>query len=287
MQPICETAIESSGHLHSNTESDRTSDSESIKDYAYNKTDYEDSSEDESITDLDEQLRQLEEENRFFRRIQEERINNLETRIGDDNMIRRQQTEIHSWLNYKFDKLMENVEAESRTILGQDALYTIWEEEEINPGSWETWPDSDYEPGPHPVMYESRDLICNYLTIQQGFDPYSEFPHLFLTEKPTELPPLREPMEIMQHKIEIMEGAEWHANYIPNYNRFQDQITEKVHNELETGRIISSKSSNTIIMFSQPKNNGKKARLILNCMLRNLKTHRHRIPMPNINQIID
>jgi len=101
------------------------------------------------------------------------------------------------------------MEVERRRILGQDALYTIWEEEEeINPWSWETWSDSDYEPGPDPVMYEGGDLICNHLTIQQGFDPSLEFPHLFPTEKPTELSLLREPMEIMQYIIEVIEGAE-------------------------------------------------------------------------------
>jgi len=54
MQPTCETASESSGHPCSDAESDRTCDSESIKDYAYDETDYEDSSENESTTDLDE-----------------------------------------------------------------------------------------------------------------------------------------------------------------------------------------------------------------------------------------
>ena len=42
MQPTCKTASEPSGHPHSDAESDRTSDSESIKDYAYEETDYED-----------------------------------------------------------------------------------------------------------------------------------------------------------------------------------------------------------------------------------------------------
>jgi len=63
MQPTCKTARDSSGHPHSDAESDRTSDSESIKDYAYDETDYEDSSDNESITDLDERLRQLDEKN--------------------------------------------------------------------------------------------------------------------------------------------------------------------------------------------------------------------------------
>jgi len=136
-------------------------------------------------------------------------------------------------------------------------------------------------------MHEGGDLICNHLTIQQGFDPYSAFPHLVPTEKPTELPPLREPMEIMQHKIEVIEGAEWHPNYIPSYDRFQNQIIEKINKQLETGRIIPSKSLNTIIMFTQQRKDGKKARFLLNCIPRNLKTHKDRMPMPSINQIID
>jgi len=84
---------------------------------------------------LDEKLEQLDEENRSFSRILDERIDNLEARMGDTNMIIREQPEIHPWLDYEFDELMENMEAERRRILGQDALYTIWkEEEEINPG---------------------------------------------------------------------------------------------------------------------------------------------------------
>jgi len=125
MQPTCETASESSAHSHSDAESDRTSDSESIKDYAYDETDYEDLSEKESIIDLYEQLRQLEEESRSLSRTLNKKLDSLETRMGDNNMIRRQQAEIHPWLDYEFDDLMESMEAERRRILGQDALYTI------------------------------------------------------------------------------------------------------------------------------------------------------------------
>jgi len=96
MQPTCETASESSGHPHSDAESDRTSDSESIKDYAYDETDYDDSLDNESITDLDNQLRQLDEENRTLSRNLQREIDNLETRMGDNNMIRRQQADIHT-----------------------------------------------------------------------------------------------------------------------------------------------------------------------------------------------
>jgi len=265
MQTTCETASESPAQPHSDAESDRTCDSESIKDYAYDETDYEETSDNESITDLDEQLRQLDEENKNLSRNLHQAIDKLEARMKDNNMIRRQQANIHPSLDYEFDVLMVNMEAERRKILGQVALYTIWEEEEeINSGSWDTWPDSKYKPGLDPVMYKGGDLICNHLTLQKGFDAYSEFPHLFPTEKPTELPPLREPMEIMQYKIEIIEGAEWHPNYIPSYDSFKDQITERVNKELEPGRIIPSKSLNTIIMFTQPKKDGKKARFLLN-----------------------
>jgi len=167
MQPTCETASESSAQPHSDAESDRTSDSEKNRDYTYDETDYEDLSDNESITDLDEQLRQLDKESRTLCRNLHQAIDNLEARVGDNNMIRRQQADIHPWLDYEFNELMESMEGERRRILGQDALYTIWEEEEeINPGSWETWSDSDYEPGLDPVMYESGELICNHLTIQ-------------------------------------------------------------------------------------------------------------------------
>jgi len=64
IQPICETTRELSANPHSDVESARNSDSEAIKDYVYDKTDYEHLSDNESITDLVEQLRQLEKENR-------------------------------------------------------------------------------------------------------------------------------------------------------------------------------------------------------------------------------
>jgi len=94
---------------------------------------------------LDGQLRQLDEESRTLSETLHETIDNLEARMGDNNMIRRQQADTHPWLDYELDELMQNMETERRKILGQDALYTIWEEEEeINPGSWQTWSDSDY-----------------------------------------------------------------------------------------------------------------------------------------------
>jgi len=40
-------------------------------------------------------------------------------------MIRKLQFEIHTWLAYKFEELMESMEAQRRRILGQGILYTI------------------------------------------------------------------------------------------------------------------------------------------------------------------
>jgi len=125
MQPKYVTASELLVNPHSDTESDRTSELESIKDYRYDKTDYEDSSDNESITDMDKQLKQLEVKSRSLSKTLDERIDNLKVRMRDNNMIRRQKAEIHSWLNYKFDELIESMEAERRTILEKDTLHTI------------------------------------------------------------------------------------------------------------------------------------------------------------------
>jgi len=95
MKPTCETASESTAQPQSDAGSGRISHSESIKDYAYVKTDYEHSSNNDSITNLDEQLRQLEEESRSLRRTLNEKIDNLEPRMKDNNIIIRQQAEIH------------------------------------------------------------------------------------------------------------------------------------------------------------------------------------------------
>jgi len=112
-------------------------------------------------------------------------------------------------------------------------------------------------------------------------------PHVFPTEEPTELLPLRKLSEIMQHKIEVVEGAEWHLHYIPSYDRFQDPITEKINKKFETGRIILAKSRNPIIIFTQLKKHGKKARFLLNCIPRKFKRHKVRMPILRIKQIID
>ena len=73
------------------------------------------------------------------------------------------------------------------------SYYTDIDESEIEEN------DSDYnniepssEIGPDPI-------VTNPLSTLVMYDAVGEFPELFPEEKPTELPRLREPLEIMQH----------------------------------------------------------------------------------------
>ena len=106
--------------------------------------------------------------------------------------------------------------------------------------------ESTNEVGPDPVT-------CNALTTLTMYDPTKEFPELFPDKKLTELPPLRYPMEIMQHRIDVIPDSHWSARFPSTYNQFKDQNTEKINTELETGRVVPSKSSNAIGMFTRQK----------------------------------
>ena len=68
--------------------------------------------------------------------------------------------------------------------------------------------DSDYnyiepssEVGPDPI-------VTNALSTLVMYDPVAEFPELFPEEKPTELSSIREPLEIMQHRIDVIPKSE-------------------------------------------------------------------------------
>ena len=120
------------------------------------------------------------------------------------------------------------------------------------------------------------------------YDPVAEFPELLPEEKPTELPPLREPLEIMQHRIDVIPNSVWKPGFASTYNQFKHQITKKIITQLDTGRIVPSKSSNSIGMFIQPKRHKpQEARFLLDCIPRNLVTHKDETPMPSMEQIED
>ena len=46
-------------------------------------------------------------------------------------------------------------------------------------------------------------IVTNALSTLIMYHPIAEFLELFAEEKPTELPPLREPLEIMQYRIDL------------------------------------------------------------------------------------
>ena len=81
------------------------------------------------------------------------------------------------------------------------------------------------------------------------YDPVAEFPELFPEEKPPELLLLREPLGIIQHRIDVIPNSVWKPKFPSTYNQFMYHINKKMITELDTARIVPSKSSNSIGMF--------------------------------------
>ena len=148
--------------------------------------------------------------------------------------------------------------------------------------------DSDYNNIEPSREVEPDPIVTNALSTLGMYNPVAEFPELFSGEKPTELPPLREHLEIIQHRNDVMPNSEWKPRFPSTYNQFKDQITKKIITELETGRIVQSKSSNSIGMFRQPKKDKPlEARFLLYCIARNLVTHEDKTLMPSMEHIKD
>ena len=113
--------------------------------------------------------------------------------------------------------------------------------------------DSDYdnidpssEVGPDSIMTNTLSTLVMYEAIV-------EFPALFPELKPTELRLLREPLQIFANRMDVISNSVWIPRFPCTYNQFKDQITKKIITELETSRIVPSKSRNLISMFTQPK----------------------------------
>ena len=79
--------------------------------------------------------------------------------------------------------------------------------------------DSCTEVGPDPI-------VTNALSTLVMYDPVVAFPELFPQEKLTELPPLREPLDIMQHRIDVIPNSVWKPRFPSTNNQFADQITK-------------------------------------------------------------
>ena len=143
--------------------------------------------------------------------------------------------------------------------------------------------DSDYD-NIEPCSEVGPDqIVTNALSTLVIYDPVAEFPEVFPEEKPTELQTRREPLEIIQHRIDVTPNSEWKPTFPSTYNQFTDQITRKRISELETGRIVPCKSSNLIVIFTQPKRDQQqKASFLLYCILRNLVTHNDKTTMSSM-----
>ena len=110
----------------------------------------------------------------------------------------------------------------------------------------------------------------NYLTLHENhvtIHLFQELPHQFPEKKPTTLPPLREPAEIMQYRIELISGATWSVRDCKqSYNRFQPEFTEKINSELISRRIVPNKSTQYITMFTKAKADKPEPMFLLDCV---------------------
>ena len=104
--------------------------------------------------------------------------------------------------------------------------------------------------------------------IQETFDPVKEFPQLFRKEIPCELPPVRG----ISHKIIPKPGASWVPAFRPVGDPFKKEITEKINEELASGRIYrADDDTNAVVMFTQPKDDDpSKPRFLLQAQPRNM-----------------
>ena len=65
-------------------------------------------------------------------------------------------------------------------------------------------------------------------------------------------------------------------------------LADEIITELDTGRILSCKSSNSIGIFTQPTTDkAQETRFPRHCIPRNLITRKDKTPMPRMEQIID
>jgi len=101
------------------------------------------------------------------------------------------------------------------------------------------------------------------------------------------LPPLRKPMEIMQHKINVIPESTWMPKWKHNNKMSEYYITQKINKELATGRMRISTSHNCMWMFTIPKADKKEPRFLIDCIPRNKVTIKDLTPLPNVKEIIN
>jgi len=124
------------------------------------------------------------------------------------------------------------------------------------------------------------------MQVEEKWDPIKEFPYRFPDKKHLSLPPLRYPLNHMQHHIKVMLGSIWQPKKIWELHKFKHHITEKVNQKLKTVRLLPSQSTNCVFLFTKPKANKVETRFLIDCIPRNEVTISDPTPLPNIKEIL-
>ena len=92
----------------------------------------------------------------------------------------------------------------------------------------------------------------------------------------------------MQLRIDVIPTLVWKPTFPSTYKQLKTQIMKIIITELDTGSIVHSKSSNSIVMFTQRKRDKRvEARFLLGCMLIYLVTHKNETLIPSMEQFKD
>ena len=127
-------------------------------------------------------------------------------------------------------------------------------------------------------------IMTQAMQIKESFNPLEEYVDLFPEETPTKLPLIRK----INNEIRLILRAKWKPERIFSYDRFKDQITEKIDREIITGRTYATNDTeNAVLIFTQPKKELKKARFLLNYVPRNLVTIKDKTPLPNMDELLN
>jgi len=84
-----------------------------------------------------------------------------------------------------------------------------------------------------------------------------------------------------------MPGSIWQPKKTWELYKFKHYVTEKVNQELKTGRLVPSQSTNCVFLFTQPKANKVEPRFLIDCILRNEVIISDLTPLPNIKEILN
>jgi len=91
----------------------------------------------------------------------------------------------------------------------------------------------------------------------------------------------------MQHHIKVMPGSTWQPKKIWELHKFKHYVTEKVNQELKTGILVPSQSTNCVFLFTKPEANKVEPRFLIDCIPRNEVIISDPTLLPNIKEILN